>query len=351
MRILFIIACLLSLSACSYLGSVIPDKSKEYKKSIALPDLEIPPDLTAEATNQAMMIPGEKLTSLSQYKRQRSGTTGLPVLAQGLADEQRLSVRGSALEIWPKLRIFFADKGYTLELDDAELGVLETNWSEPVIEGGFIYRNKFKIFSEIFSESGDVAGNTLLFVSGMRQEQLNKDGGEPEWIDQGKNIDIAEQLAGELNLYLSGMAQQQQSSAAASQKTPAASQTVSRQAAEILDAGEGKFYLSIPEEFSRAWQQIEVAIQRVGFIVDDKDRDKGLYFITYFDSVDETKKGWFSKMAFWRDDESDGKVYQISLTGVGEKTEMIILNKDGDWETGNDASRIISLIHEQYNQL
>ena len=340
MRILFIIACLLSLSACSYLGSVIPDKSKEYKKSIALPDLEIPPDLTAEATNQAMMIPGEKLTSLSQYKRQRSGTAGQPVLAQGLADEQRLSVRGSALEIWPKLRIFFADKGYTLDLDDAELGVLETNWSEPVIEGGFIYRNKFKIFSE----SGDVAGNTLLFVSGTRQEQLNKDGGEPEWIDQGKNIDIAELLAGELNLYLSGMAQQQQSSAAASQ-------TVSRQAAEILDAGEGKFYLSIPEEFSRAWQQIEVAIQRVGFIVDDKDRDKGLYFITYFDSVDDTKKGWFSKMAFWRDDESVGKVYQISLTGVGEKTEMIILNKDGDWETGNDASRIISLIHEQYNQL
>ncbi len=347
MRILFFIACLLSLSACSFMGGAFPDKSKEYKKSETLPDLEIPPDLTAEANNEAMMIPGEKLTSLSQYKRQRSGTAGSPALVQGLADEQRLSVRGSAIEIWPKLRIFFADRGYTLELDDAELGVLETNWSEPVIEGSFIYRNKFKIFSE----SGGVAGNTLLFVSAMRQEQLNKDGGEPEWIDQGKNIDISEQLAGELNLYLSGVALHQQSSAAASQETPVPSRPVSRQAAEILDAGDGKFYLAIPEEFTRAWQQIEVALQRVGFIVDDKDRDKGLYFITYFDSVDEGKKGWFSKMAFWRDDESDGKVYQISLTGVGDKTEMIILNKDGDWETGNDASRIMSLIQGQYNQL
>lgn len=347
MRILFLIACLM-ISACSYLGGVIPDRSKEYKKSEALPDLEIPPDLTAEARNDAMTIPGEKSASLSQYKRQRSGKPDTsPTLAQSLAGEQRLSVRGSALEIWPKLRIFFADRGYTLELDDAELGVLETNWSEPVIEGGFIYRNKFKIFSE----SGDTAANTLLFISGMRQEQLNKDGGEPEWIDQGKNIDIGEQLAGELNLHLSGVAPYQQSSAAAGQETPVPSQPVSGQTAEILDAGEGKFYLAIPVEFSRAWQQTEVALQRAGFIVDDKDQDRGLYFITYFDSVDEAKKGWFSKMAFWKDDESDGKVYQISLTGVGDKTEMIILNKDGDWETGNDASRIMSLIQEQYNQL
>ncbi len=203
MRFLFLLSCIAVITACSVIPSlddVLPDKRTEYKKSETLPDLEVPPDLTAEAANESMAIPGEGSSTLPPYKQQRSKQTGSTAAttstAQSTADEQWLSVNGSPFEIWPKLRTFFIDRGYDLNLDDAELGVLETGWSNPTNEGGFVYRNKFKIFSE----PGGEPGNILLYVSNTREEQVNRGDGSSKWIDQGSNINVTKQLVGELNL-------------------------------------------------------------------------------------------------------------------------------------------------------
>jgi uncharacterized lipoprotein len=44
-RIAAVLALAISLSACSYIASLFPDKQKQYRYSSELPDLEIPPDL------------------------------------------------------------------------------------------------------------------------------------------------------------------------------------------------------------------------------------------------------------------------------------------------------------------
>jgi len=351
MRILLVFSCIAVISACSYVKEVFPDKRDEYKKSESLPDLEVPPDLTAEGINKSMSIPGGSSPTLSEYNQRRSNqygnTAATTSTAQSGADGQWLSVSGSASEIWPKLRIFFIDKGYDLDLDDAELGVLVTSWTDPANEGGGIYRNKFKVFSEAGSEPG----NIILYISSTREEQVSRDDGSTDWIDQGSNINAAKQLIGELNIYLSGRQKSEDSSLADTGSTSTAtSAAVSRKKAEMLNAGEGRMYLTLPEEYTRAWRNTEVALERAGLLIDDKDQSKGLYAITYFDSEGTRKKGWISKLAFWKGDGSEGKTYQISLTGVGDKTELLVLNKDGGWETNNDAGKILALIQDQFNQ-
>ena len=43
--------------------------------------------------------------------------------------------------------------------------------------------------------------------------------------------------------------------------------------------------------------------------------------------------------------------YQLSLTGVGDRTEVIVMNKDGEWSTGADANAILERLKENYNKL
>ena len=56
----FIVLVIYLITGCSIFNDVFPDRSDDYQRAESLPDLEIPPDLTAGATNDAMTIPGER---------------------------------------------------------------------------------------------------------------------------------------------------------------------------------------------------------------------------------------------------------------------------------------------------
>lgn len=361
-RFIFYIIGLFLLYGCSVLpklDDVLPDSRTEYKKSEALPDLEIPPDLTADSVNESMAIPGEQgATTLSEFEQQRaqrdfdSSSSNFAEL-KNYPDEQWLAIQGLPTEIWPKLREFWSAKGYTLDLDDAELGVLETNWLEHAA-GDRVVRDKFRIFSE----PGGDQGNTVLFISNEREEKITREDGGVEWLGQDESIEQEKNIVGELNLYFYG--KNLTASPDAGLTTSGSAATISpassrarppRKNAEMLSAGEGKTYLSIPEEFTRAWRHTERVLERAGILIEGNDQEKGLYYILYFaDKKGEEKKGLLNKLKFWGDDEPEGKEYHISLTGVGDKTELIVLNTKGDWETGDDVNRILMTIQNVYNQ-
>jgi outer membrane protein assembly factor BamC len=99
-----------------------------------------------------------------------------------------------------------------------------------------------------------------------------------------------------------------------------------------------------------------LALDRVGFTVEDRDRTRGLYFVRYVDpNTDisgERKEGFFSKLKFWGDESRDTSKdeYLISLVGGREgdnTTEVMVLNTNGEPENSDTAIRILSLLHEQ----
>ena len=351
--LLFLISVLLTgCGALPSLGEVIPDNRTKYQRSQSLPDLEVPPDLTTEALNDPLVIPDEEdANTLSEFQRRKNMRQGGQMSDAEMAmldntDEKWLSVQGTTFSIWPELREFWLAKGFEIDLDDAELGVLETEFREISVDGVVINREKFKIFSE----EGGTPGNLILFLSNERQEAINLGDGNFEWIGGESDPEAVTSLISELNVFFYG------EPTVASSTSPGSAQAVIPQApvikAEILNAGEGKEYLTIADEFSRAWRNIENAISESGMYIEDKDIEKGMYFVIYYAAPgEEEKKSMMDKLKFWGDDDEDGKAFHISLTGVGDKTEVVVLDEEDQWLESPDANRILSLLKNQYNRL
>lgn len=349
LRNFILLVCALGIFGCSSMPSldeVLPDKRKTYQKSRDLPALEVPPDLTVTEGEYAAAIPSdEQANTLSEFERQRAAGTrksvGGAVLGGGQSEgEQWLALQGSIADVWPQLDQFWQEKDYLLDLNDAELGVLETDWKEEDGE-----KHRFKIFAEP-GESGD----TILFLSSERQELS-----EGEWLDAAPDVDLEKKIIRKLSLHFYGTefentASTSESGSSSSTSTTSKPKTI-RPKAEVLQVSEGKSYLAIPQEYTRAWRDTERVLERAGYTVLDKSQEKGTYNFLYFKPKGEEKKGFLKKLKFWSDDEDEGTPYQLSLTGVGNKTEIIVMDKDGEWETGEDAGMILSRLKELYNQL
>jgi outer membrane protein assembly factor BamC len=121
--------------------------------------------------------------------------------------------------------------------------------------------------------------------------------------------------------------------------------------AHIVRDGEGASVLDLQDNFSRAWRRTGLALDRVGFTVEDRDRSRGLYYVRYIDTdrSDSGKDdGFFASLKFWGGDEvSDQNEYLVSLVGKQSTTQIVILDTDGKRENGETANRILGLLHEQ----
>ncbi|MGH8707870.1 MAG: outer membrane protein assembly factor BamC, partial [Burkholderiales bacterium] len=105
--------------------------------------------------------------------------------------------------------------------------------------------------------------------------------------------------------------------------------------------------------FDRAWRRVGLALDRVGYTVEDRDRQKGVYFVRYADPQAELAgrkdEGLLGRLAFWRDDKPKIKAeqYRVSVTPADESSRVRVLDKDGAAQTSSTASRILALLHEQ----
>ena len=360
MRLLSVLVLLCILAGCSYipkLDEVLPDKRTEYKKSEALPELEVPPDLTTAEGADAMSIPGE--ATLSEFKRQQAarddpnGSQAIQtggVIAQGgiispTSGANWLVVQGETTTVWASLGRYFIDQGYLLDLNDAELGVLDTDWSQPIRENGFIYRNKYKVFSE----PGQTPSSLVLYITNSRQEQVFNTNGAEQWVDQGNNPAAEQQLAAELDVFFNGARPAPEPVVTYSPTASVASGDT--RTAEIQQIGEGRELLNLPEEFSFAWRRTERVLESAGLVISSMNESEGIYSVTYYEGgKPEKKKGWMSKLKFWKGDESTGSEFQISLTGVGNRTELIVLDSSGNWDKSDQAASVLELIRSYYNR-
>ena len=109
------------------------------------------------------------------------------------------------------------------------------------------------------------------------------------------------------------------------------------------------------DAFDRAWRRVGLALDRVGFTVEDRDRSQGLYFVRYVDpEVDARKKdkdeGFLAKLAFWRSSKPDpakSQRYRVLVKGAGESSYVQIMNADGVAETSETGGKILRLLLEQ----
>ena len=104
------------------------------------------------------------------------------------------------------------------------------------------------------------------------------------------------------------------------------------------------------EPFDRAWRRVGLALDRVGFTVEDRDRQKGLYFVRYADpeaEMGEKGPGLFgAHLAGSNDPKVKAEQYRVQVTAANS-SQVHVLNKDGAAERSKTAQRILALLHEQ----
>ena len=362
----------LLLGGCSGFNDWLEGKDKTpYKTSSTLPPLEVPPDLTAPARDNRYLIPDTapepSTATLSGYQAERRqakpGTAGVLPQPQGMRIERAGSERWLVVEqppekLWPVLKDFWQQNGFLVKTESPQSGVMETEWAEsrPRIPQSGIrallsratddtystsLRDKFRTRLE---RTPDGKG-TEVYIShfGMEEVYTDKDPGsghgdqtrwQPRPPDPGREAEFLQLLMVRL-----GEAPEQ---AAEAIKTAAAEP----QRAQIKKGVSGEA-LEVYEPFDRAWRRVGVALDRVGFTVEDRDRQKGVYFVRYADpEADVNKPGFFDKL-FGTSRKLTTQQYQVRVSESGTSTRVDVLNKDGVPSDSASVQRILALLHDQ----
>ena len=135
------VVAMLMLSGCSLFSG---NKNTDFRAGGGkIQPLEVPPDLTSPSVDDRFVIPDGKATTYSQYSQRgtTAGTASSGSVQVGSlkidsarverAGEQRwLVVNATPEKVWPALKEFWADAGYTLRRENAAIGIMETDWHE-----------------------------------------------------------------------------------------------------------------------------------------------------------------------------------------------------------------------------
>jgi outer membrane protein assembly factor BamC len=365
-QLLVIVTAALSVSACGTWEKVVGKKA-DYKQSRSEAPLEIPPDLSSSTIEDDLVVPGGTPATLSEYtsgtQKAAPGSSGVLVQPLNISierydDKQWLVVQNSADVVWPKVRDFWLQNGFLLTMDDPKVGILETDWAEnrADIPQDFIRRTIGKALDSLYSSATrdrfrmrlerTGADSTEIFITHRGMEEVAQ--GTPDndtgtiWKPRPNDPELEAEMLKRLMVSLGA----EEQSAAERLAQPA--QTRAPQTQLVVNAA-GETLLVVEQGFSRAWREVGLALDRVGFTVEDRDRTAGTYFVRYNDPLKEDKKkGFLSKMAFWRDDDPmSAEQFRILVSSEGEKTNVTVLNAESQRDNSSTAKRILTLVQEQ----
>jgi outer membrane protein assembly factor BamC len=96
---------------------------------------------------------------------------------------------------------------------------------------------------------------------------------------------------------------------------------------------------------------VGLALDRVGFTVEDRDRVQGVYFVRFVDPDMTAKDGFFKKLfSFGSDDKSkEAQRYRVSVksTAGASVSQVTVQGKDGKPEVTPTGAKILKLLNDE----
>ncbi len=365
------VAMMLAIAGCTVLES----KKVDYKSAGKLPPLEVPPDLTALGADDRFAVPDinpQGSATFSVYSKERSGqpqggmSNLLPsqdkVRVERSGTQRWLVVNAPAEQVWPVVKEFWQEMGFIIKTEVPESGVMETDWAEnrakipqdpirnvlsKVLDGLYstAERDKFRTRLE---RSGQGVTEIYLSHRGMFEvyegSATGASSGRTVWQPRPADPDLEADMLRRLMVRF-GVDEARAKSLMAADGV--------RERATISRSQEGAGSLAMVDPFDRAWRRVGLALDRVGFTVEDRDRSKGIYFVRYVDPESEgakEDKGFLSKLNFWKGKDKNlnkNEQFRIQVSETGNGSVVKVLNKDGVAEKSETSDRILTLLHEQ----
>ncbi|HYN11802.1 MAG TPA: outer membrane protein assembly factor BamC, partial [Burkholderiales bacterium] len=269
--------------------------------------------------------------------------------------------------VWPAVKAFWQELGFLVKLELPEAGVMETDWAESrarIQEGGVRgllgraldqsnsagERDKFRTRLD---RAPDGKG-TEIYIShrGMQEvyttsrDPVNSTPGDTRWQARNPDPGLEAEYLRRLMVRLGTHDEKARTLTATTEAQ------VPQMRAELRKGIDGREVLDVYEAFDRAWRRVGLALDRVGFTVEDRDRQKGLFFVRYADpeaemEVKNRERGLFSRLFGSGDSKVKPEQYRVQVTQAGTSSQVNVLNKEGGADRSRTAQRILALLHEQ----
>jgi len=415
----------LSLSACDSIPFF--DNTPDYKTAGRSRPLEVPPDLTSISASDAYAVPGGTTTYSSYTQGQGSVLEQERILPNPenvrmeRAGSQRWLVVDAAPEkVWPVIREFWNDLGFAVRVENPETGVMETEWVDPssiIKDDKGNYLDKFQGWldklntlqtRQKFRTRIDRGENnaTEIYLSHRSVADAADDGKERVrtaagtyelgYRLQGKRTREEEERANAEDIDAELLRRLMVRLGVSEQRSKTVVATVNNEVRATIEKGaDGLFNLKTNDQFDRAWRRVGLALDRVGFVVEDRDRSRGLYFVRYADlgATEESrgkKKGLLDSLKFWGSDDKKAEeekpeptpeakeaaaaaeekgvplgeylkfweapkdeaqrenIYRIKVdNNEAGGSDVVVVRQNGSRDTSSTANRITTLLYEQ----
>ncbi len=361
-----------AITACSSIG--LESKKIDYKSAakVKTPTLEIPPDLTSPSRDDRFSVPdtsGKGSATFSAYSGERSvqGAAQQPTDVLPKIDKARIERSGNQRwlvvaetpdNLWGQIKDFWQETGFLIKLEMPEAGVMETDWAENRAKiGQDVLRNFLgKVLDSLYStaerdkfrtrlEPGAVPGTTEIYIShrGMYEIYISEGKDQTRWQPRDSDAELEAEMLRRLMVRF-GTDQKHAETAMAAAKAPP------QDRAKLSRGNDGAGTLEVQESFDRAWRRVGLALDRVGFTVEDRDRSNGLYFVRYVDPESDTKKddGFLAKLSFWKGKGPAPQTkFRIFVKDDGMLSTVQVLSSEGGVDQSETSKKILGLLYDQ----
>ncbi len=369
MKVLHLGVCgvaLVSLVGCSAMG--LGSKPIDYKAGAGqVQSLEVPPGLTAPVTDDTYKVDGaegESVATYSAYNKEKSSSHASSMPESKSAAAVLPAVKGVSLErdgaqrylkvdepaekVWPVVKSFVNEAGFKIQSEDQAAGIIETDWPEKRArddkDSGILTR----IFNGLFStgerdryrirleRSKDGASTSVYVTHYGKEEVLDSTGTTTNWQSRPNDPEMEAEMLQRLMVRFG--VNPAQAAVATTQGGAAASG-----AANLGQIFDGSSIIVINDAFDKSWRRVGLAIEKTGLVVEDKDREKGIYYV----HTPVAKSGWLQKLEFWKDEDT-AQHFRVNVKDNGASCDVSMADMNG--ESSNEARQQLEAIYKNINQ-
>ncbi|GGP27439.1 outer membrane protein assembly factor BamC [Silvimonas amylolytica] len=398
----------LAAAGCTSVDQMPFQSKVDYRSgsdNLSTNTLEVPPDLSAPTATNAFVVPGKTLAGTPTAKAATpapaataSAAASEPAAAAVVAatDEANITkastlsanqparlvqagsqrwlvVQGDSAKLWPEIRQFWLDNGFLLTTDNSSIGIMETDWQEnrANLPQDIVTRMLRKIADGVIStglldrfrtrvEQGTEPGTVEIYLTHQGMKEVYKDNGSDSprnagtaggdanvqtvWTPRPEDPELEAQMLA-LMLQKFGMpAQQAQQVVAAPVKVPDGATLIENNSA-----------LSVNDTYDRAWRRVGLALDRTGYVVFDRNRTEGTYYVKQAEAdIGKEEKGdsFMNKLAFWKKNDPNAGVvkqseFQVLLKQEVNTIRVTVTGKDGKPADAKVAYDLLSKLQTQ----
>jgi outer membrane protein assembly factor BamC len=114
--------------------------------------------------------------------------------------------------------------------------------------------------------------------------------------------------------------------------------------ASLREVSGGSTIIVVNDAFDRSWRKVGLAIESAGLAVEDKDREKGTYFLRPV----KLESSWLDKLMFWKSNEDTTRHYRVNVKDGGTSCEVSIIDQDG--ASNKVSKQMLEAIYKNINQ-